>query len=166
SQPDPIVVNYSTVPITCTAGGVSQGSVIVDSVTGGTAPYDYNVTGTNGYDVTENNASGSTSISFDVVDFGLYQINVVDANGCSVLIQDVLVASPPTDLDIVINTTADCDPTIGGEAIVTVNTTLAGSGPFYFAIYDGTIPPPPPGAPWQLETSPGSITFTGLTTGV
>ncbi|WP_299892553.1 hypothetical protein, partial [uncultured Lacinutrix sp.] len=25
---------------------------------------------------------------------------------------------------------------------------------------------PPPGAPWQLETSPGSITFTGLTTGV
>lgn len=165
NQPDAIIVNHSTVPITCdTTNGTSQGSVIVDSVTGGTGPYNYFVTGTNGYDESELNNIGDTSTTFDVVDFGLYQINIVDSNGCSVLIQDVLVASPPDDLDIVIDTTVDC--TTGGEAVVTVSTALAGNGPFYFDIYDGTIPPPPPGGTWQLETSPGSVTFTGLTSGV
>src|SRR5690606_15486668 len=95
AEPSPIVVNYHSVDITCSPSGVSQGSVIVDGVTGGTAPYNYFVTGTNGYSNSELNTTGSTSVSFDVVDFGLYQINVVDANGCSVLVQDVLVASPP-----------------------------------------------------------------------
>ncbi len=163
-QPNAIIVNHSTVPITCTASGVSQGSVIVDNVTGGTGPYNYFVTGTNGYDEVELNNIGDTSTTFDVVDFGLYQINVVDTNGCSVLIQNVLVASPPDDLDITIDATADC--ATGGEAVVTVSTALAGSGPFYFDIYNGTIPTAPPGGTWQLETSPGSITFSGLTTGV
>ena len=107
-----------------------------------------------------------------MVDFGLYQINVVDANGCSVLVQDVLVASPPDDLDIAINATTDC--ITGGQVEVTVSTTLASSGPFFFAIYDGTIPAPPapapalPGGPWQAESTPGSggTIFTGLTTGI
>nr|WP_321235019.1 T9SS type B sorting domain-containing protein [uncultured Psychroserpens sp.] len=168
SEPDPIVLDYDTVDITCTAGGVSQGSVIINSVTGGTAPYNYFVTGTNGYSNSELNTTGSTSVSFDVVDFGLYQINVIDANGCSILAQDVLVASPPTDLDISVTATVDC--LAGGEAIVSVGSTLSSSGPFYFAIYQGFIPPPPPplGGIWIPEDMPGSetATFTGLTPGV
>jgi gliding motility-associated-like protein/uncharacterized repeat protein (TIGR01451 family) len=166
AEPDPIIVNYHTVDITCTASGVSQGSIIIDNVTGGTAPYNYFVTGTNGYSASELNASGTTSTTFDVVDFGLYQINVVDANGCSILIQDVLVASPPNDLDITINSTVDC--TLGGEAVVSIGTTLVSSGPFYFDIYNGTIPPPPPGGTWIPEDFPGSqsATFTGLIPGV
>ncbi|WP_223035052.1 T9SS type B sorting domain-containing protein [Hanstruepera marina] len=167
AEPDPIVVDYHTVDITCTAGGVSQGSIIIDSVTGGTAPYNYFVTGTNGYNNSELNATGSTSVSFDVVDFGLYQINVIDANGCSVLIQDVLVASPPTDLDINISTSVNC--ATGGTAIVSIGTTLSSSGPFFFSIYQGPISvyPNPPGS-WVPEDSPGSesATFTGLTPGV
>ncbi|WP_250437313.1 T9SS type B sorting domain-containing protein [Hanstruepera flava] len=167
AEPDPIIVNYHTVDITCTAGGISQGSIIIDGVTGGTAPYNYFVTGTNGYNNSELNATGSTSVSFDVVDFGLYQINVVDANGCSVLIQDVLVASPPTDLDINISTSVDC--ATGGTAIVSVGTTLSSAGPFFFSIYQGPISvyPNPPGS-WIPEDSPGSetATFTGLTPGV
>jgi gliding motility-associated-like protein len=165
AEPDTIVVTSSAIPITCIpGGGVSQGSVIVDSVVGGTAPYTYNVTGSNGYSNSEFNNTGSTSVSFNVINFGLYEINVIDANGCSVLVQNVLVASPPDDLDITINTTADCAS--GGEATVSVNTLLAGSGPFFFTIYDGTIPPPPPGGTWQAETSPGETIFTGLTPGV
>lgn len=166
AEPDPIIVNYHTVDITCTASGVSQGSIIIDSVTGGTAPYNYFVTGTNGYSASELNASGTTSTTFDVVDFGIYQINVVDANGCSILIQDVLVASPPNDLDITINSTVDC--ALGGEAVVSIGTTLVSSGPFYFDIYNGTIPPPPPGGTWIPEDFPGSqsATFTGLIPGV
>src|SRR5690606_35695062 len=155
NEPDAIVVDYYTIPITCTAGGISQGSIIIDSVVGGTAPYNYFVTGTNGYSNSELNATGSTSVSFDVVDFGLYQINVVDANGCSILLQDVLVASPPDDLDIVISTSVDC--LTGGEAVVAVSSTLASSGPFFFSIYQGPISvyPNPPGS-WIAEDAPGS----------
>ena len=167
NQPDPIVVNYHTVDITCTAGGVSQGSIIIDNVNGGSAPYNYFVTGTNGYSNSEMNASGTTSVSFDVVDFGLYQINVVDANGCSVLFQNVLVASPPTDLDIVISSTVDC--LTGGEAIISIGSSLTSSGPFFFSVYQGPISvyPNPPGS-WIPEDSPGSLsaTFTALTPGV
>ena len=167
NEPDPINVNYHSVDITCTASGVSQGSVIVDGVTGGTSPYNYFVTGTNGYNNSEYNTSGTTSVSFDVVDFGLYQINVIDANGCSVLVQDVLVASPPTDLDININTSVNC--ATGGEAVVSIGSTLSSSGPFYFSIYQGPISVyPNPVGSWIPEDSPGSqsATFTGLTPGV
>ncbi|MFH4967641.1 T9SS type B sorting domain-containing protein [Gaetbulibacter sp. M240] len=166
SEPQPIIVQDSTLPITCNAGGVSFGSVIVESVTGGTPPYNYYVTGTNGYSASELNASGTTSTTFNVVDFGIYQIYVVDANGCSVLVQDVLVASPPNDLDININSTANC--ITGGEAEVSIGNTMTSSGPFYFDIYRGSIPSPPPGGTWQAEDALGSkkSTFTGLISGV
>lgn len=167
AEPDPIVVDYHTVDITCTGSGISQGSIIIDSVTGGTAPYNYFVTGTNGYSNSEMNAAGTTSVSFDVVDFGLYQINVVDANGCSVLHQDVLVASPPTDLEITITSTVNCAS--GGTAVVSIGSTLSSSGPFFFSIYQGAVSvyPNPPGS-WIPEDSPGSesATFTGLTPGI
>ncbi len=167
AQPDPIAVVYHTVDITCSASGVSQGSIIVDGVSGGTPPYNYFVTGTNGYANSELNTTGSTSVTFDVVDFGLYQINVVDANGCSVLFQNVLVASPPTDLDIDIETSVDC--LLGGEAVISIGSSLPSAGPFYFSIYQGPISvyPNPPGS-WIAEDSPGSLsaTFTGLIPGV
>jgi len=167
AEPSPINVAYHSVDITCTSTGVSQGSIIIDGVSGGTAPYNYFVTGTNGYNNSELNATGSTSVTFDVVDFGLYQINVVDANGCSVLIQDVLVASPPDDLDINISAITDC--LTGGEAVVSVGTVLASSGPFFFSIYQGPISVyPNPAGSWLPEDTPGSqsATFTGLTPGV
>src|SRR5690554_507408 len=167
AEPSPINVAYHSVDITCTSTGVSQGSIIIDGVSGGTAPYNYFVTGTNGYNNSELNATGSTSVTFDVVDFGLYQINVVDAKGCSVLIQDVLVASPPDDLDINISAITDC--LTGGEAVVSVGTVLASSGPFFFSIYQGPISVyPNPAGSWLPEDTPGSqsATFTGLTPGV
>ena len=167
NEPDAIVLDYDTVDISCDISGVSMGSVIINSVTGGTAPYNYFVTGSNGYSNSELNATGTTSVSFDVVDFGLYEINIVDANGCSVLEQDVLVASPPTDLDINITATVDC--TSGGEAVVSIGSTLTSSGPFFFSIYQGPISvyPNPPGS-WIPEDSVGSesATFTGLIPGV
>lgn len=165
AQPDPILVDYDAIDITCGAGGISQGSVIINSVVGGTSPYNYFVTGTNGYSNSELNNTGSTSISFDVVDFGLYQINVVDANGCSILVQDVLVASPPTDLDIDITATVNCST--GGEAEVSIGSSLASAGPFFFSIYEGPTSVYPVGT-WLAEDSVGSksATFTGLTPGL
>ncbi|MGC1631418.1 MAG: chromophore lyase, partial [Gelidibacter sp.] len=147
--------------------GESKGSVIIDAVTGGTGPYNYYVTGTNGYAEQELNTDGSTSVKFNVVDFGLYQINVVDANGCSVLVQDVLVASPPDDLLIVVEPSADCIN--GGQAVVSIGTTLSGAGPFFFSIYQGpaSVYPNPAGS-WQAEDAVGSktTTFTDLIPGV
>ena len=167
AEPTPINVTNHAVDIICGVGGSSKGSVIIDGVTGGTAPYNYFVTGTNGYSASELNSSGTTSVTFDVVDFGLYQINVVDANGCSILIQDVLVASPPNDLDILINTTANC--LTGGQADISVGTALASAGPFFFAIYRGptTVYPNPVGD-WIPESALGSktSTFTNLLPGV
>ncbi len=167
NEPDAIVVDYAIVDISCGPGGVSIGSITINSVTGGTAPYTYYLTGVNGYSNSEFNATGSTSVSFDVLDFGSYEINVIDANGCSVLEQDVLVASPPSDLDITVTATVDC--LLGGEAVVTVGSSLPSSGPFFFSIYQGPISvyPNPPGS-WIPEDSPGSqnATFTGLIPGV
>lgn len=167
NQPGPVVLDFDTVDITCNASGISQGSVIINSVTGGTAPYNYFVTGTNGYSNSELNNTGSTSVSFDVVDFGLYEINVVDVNGCSVLTQNVLVASPPTDLDI--NITASVDCLLGGEAVVSIGSSFSSAGPFFFAIYGGpiTVYPLPAGS-WIPEDTVGSesATFTGLIPGV
>ena len=167
TSPNDIVVDYTVIPITCTAGGVSKGSIIINSVSGGVANYNYFVTGANGYNASEINTGGTASVTFNVVDFGLYEIRIVDANGCTKLIQNVLVASPPTDLDISINATADC--TTGGQAVVTVNAAALGAGPFYFAVYTGpgqTYPNPP--GTWLAENPVGSQStiFNNLIPGV
>ena len=147
TEPTTIVVLHHELPITCGALGVSKGSIIIDKITdgisaiggtGGTGPYNYFVTGVNGYSQSELNNTGTTSTTFNVVDFGLYQINVVDANGCSKIIQNVLVASPPDDLDInVISPPADCSTP--GSATVSIGalSSITGTGPFYFRIYTG-----------------------------
>ncbi|MDO5969036.1 T9SS type B sorting domain-containing protein [Flavivirga aquimarina] len=169
SEPAAINTTFHAVPITCFGSGISSGSIVVDGVTGGTAPYNYYVTGTNGYSNSELNATGSMSVSFDVVDFGLYQILIEDDNGCTQLIQDVLVASPPTDLDISVSS----PPTLcsaGGTAIVTIGGTLTGNGPYHFAIYTGPgmTYTAPTAAPWIDEDALGSETgtFNNLLPGV
>jgi gliding motility-associated-like protein len=168
SEPLKLVVQSHAVPITCDINnGQSKGSVVVDGVSGGVASYNYFVTGVNGYANSELNTSGSTSYTFDVVDFGLYQINVVDTNGCSVLIQDVLVASPPTDLNIGV-TTSTISCLSGGTAEVQVVPTSTIIGPFHFAIYTGPGMTYSSGSIWKDESFPGSLktTFTGLIPGV
>ena len=167
SDPAPLVLDYSTVDMVCFGGGISQGSITINSITGGTAPYTYYVNGSNGYSNSEVNATGSASTSFDSLDLGIYEINVIDSNGCSILEQDILIASTLTDLDINVSATVDCIS--GGQAIVSIGTSLVGTGPFFFTIYQGStsVYPNPPGS-WIPEDSFGSesATFNGLTPGV
>ncbi|WP_171946659.1 hypothetical protein [Flaviramulus basaltis] len=162
NEPTPIILDFDVDPITCGAGGVSLGQIIINSVVGGTPNYTYHVTGVNGYNQEVLNQTGATQV-FEVVNFGLYEIIITDTNGCTVIEQNILVASPPDDLDIDIATTVDC--ATGGEAEVSIgaSSSITGSGPFYFAIYTG------PGMVydgtpiWQLGAgSPVSTTFTGL----
>lgn len=167
SEPAKIIVTSRAVDINCNKStGVSKGSIIIDSVTGGKAPYDYYVTGLNNYDKKEINNLGTTSYTFDVVDFGFYQINVADSNGCSVLKQDVKVASPPEDLDITVATSTNC--TTGGEATVSIGstTTITSTGPFYFAIYKPLLTYTTGDPNWQPVNSSNEATFRELITGV
>jgi gliding motility-associated-like protein len=168
TEPDEIKVEYDHKDITCISdSGVSKGSVIIDKVIGGIPVYNYFVTGVNGYNNSELNDTGIKSYKFDVVDFGLYQINVVDSNGCSVLIQDVKVASPPEDLNIDVSTqTVNCST--GGTAIVSVSkaNAFSSNGPFYFAIYKPGLTYLVGDPAWQLADANKSTTFTGLISGV
>ena len=168
NEPDPIVVDYDSVDITCVpgGGGISQGEIVINSVTGGTPLYDYYITDAGGIVATALNETGSTPVTFGGLNFGLYQINVIDDNGCSVLIQDVLIASPPTDLDINVTSTVTCSS--GGTATVSVASALPSAGPFWFDIYSGGTIIPPPSGTWIQETPLGSrsVTFTGLIPGV
>ncbi|SHL34465.1 T9SS type B sorting domain-containing protein [Flavobacterium saccharophilum] len=167
-QPDPIVVDYDTTPMQCVGAGVSKGEIIIKSVKGGTANYDYYVTGINGYNKEVHGIPGTTVV-FEVVDFGLYQIRVVDKNGCSNIISDVLIAAPVDELDVEIDTASTCAAT-GGSATITIKTAFAGDGPYHFNIYKGPTPPQIWTADgvdgWQGETSTKETIYTGLTPGV
>ena len=167
-QPDPIVVDYDVDPITCGAGGVSLGRIIVNGVTGGTPNYTYHVTGAN-YNQQFTNQPGNSQV-FDIVDFGLYELIVTDVNGCQQLHQNILVASPPDDLDItVLPSPADCST--DGSAIVAVGSGgLTGAGPFHFAVYTGPgiTYTAPTTFPWYDEDAVGSkkTTIPNLKAGV
>lgn len=169
-EPTPIDVKFKVDPITCGVNGVSLGAITIQTVSGGTKNYTYNVKGIN-YDVQFTNQDGTSQV-FKVVNFGYYEIIVTDANGCSKIIKDILVASPPDDLDITV-TAPPADCSTGGTANVAIgaSTGIIGNGPFYFAIYDGSVPsyPNPVGTfAWLPEDSNGSkqATFYNLTPGV
>ncbi|WP_281231321.1 T9SS type B sorting domain-containing protein [Flavobacterium gelatinilyticum] len=170
TEPSPLVVTSTKTDMRCDAstGGVSKGEIIIQAVSGGTGPYDYYVTGINGYSAEAHGIPGTTVV-FEVVDFGFYQIRVVDTNGCSEFIKDVLIAAPVSQLGITISTTSVCGPT-GGSATITIDSAYAGTGPFHFNIYKGATPPQTWTADgidgWQGETSPGQTVYTGLTPGV
>lgn len=165
NEPTPITIDYDVDPVSCQAGGVSLGEIIINSVSGGTPNYTYHVTGVNGYNQELANQTGGIQV-FEVVDFGLYEIIITDANGCSLIEQDILVASPPDDLDITVSSPpADCST--GGSATVTIGTPLSGSGPFHFAVYTGPGMSYPGVGTWQDEVPVGSesTTFTNLIPG-
>ncbi|WP_308990629.1 T9SS type B sorting domain-containing protein [Mariniflexile litorale] len=172
TQPNVITADVKGNPITCGSGGTSLGSVEITSVSGGTGPYDYYITGPS-YTNNEIDHDGISAFVFDVINFGIYQVNIIDANGCSVLESDVLVASAPDDLDIdVTSMPVDCSSS-SGSAVVSIGTatTIVGNGPFYFAIYDGSVPDYPNAlstGPWLSEDTPlsKSATFNSLIPGV
>ncbi|MEP5429583.1 MAG: hypothetical protein ABJP86_10605, partial [Flavobacteriaceae bacterium] len=165
---EPNAINYTvtSVPITCDIAGMTTnpGSITVSAITGGTAEYTYYLTANNGIaPQTYTTTSGARDHIFTILSFGIYQVDVVDANGCSAFSTEV-IASPPNDLDIDVSTlTVSC--AAGGTAIVTVGATV-GSGNYEFAILDSFVAPY--SASYQVPDTPGGnvATFTGLTPGI
>ena len=164
TEPAAIVYNINLIPITCNpATGTDPGSITVENLTGGTAEYTYHLTGNNGYSATYNTTAGGEDYTFAILEFGIYEVDVVDANGCSVRTTNI-IASPPNDLDIDVSTiTANC--AVGGTAIVTVSSAV-GSGNYEFGILDSYSIPY--ASSYQAPDLPGgdTSTFTGLLPGV
>ncbi len=104
AQPNAIVYDVALVPITCDSSiGTNPGSITVENLTGGTAEYTYYLTGNNGYFDSYATSSGGENHTFGILEFGIYEVDVVDANGCSVRTTNI-IASPPDDLDIDVTT--------------------------------------------------------------
>ncbi|WP_157499514.1 beta strand repeat-containing protein, partial [Flavobacterium beibuense] len=169
TEPDPITFNVSIVPITCNNPDTTFGEIIVENTAGGTADYTYYLT--NNYDSSVQQYSttpGNEDHTFQVLNFGIYTLSVVDANGCTVVDDNIVIASPPTDLDISVTPTPPADCLSGGTASVTVQASV-GSGNYEFAILEQLNLPyvDDPANDYQPANS-GSDTriFTGLIPGI
>ena len=173
-EPDALDYTLEPTPITCPVN--TPGSITIKrgaSGLGGTAPYTYTLTNNAGYPTqVVTNDPGTSDYKFEGLNFGTYYVTVVDANGCT-LKKTEKVASPPDNLDIVVESTADCST--GGTVKVTVGGVILGTGPFYFAIYQQPYPTAPTfdgggivEPPFQAAdaSDPKSATFTGLLQGV
>ena len=145
---DPITfddLDLTIVPITCNnPGGSTSGSITIANVQGGTAspanPFTYYITNNFGVSIPPYTASitGREDHTFAILDYGVYTITAVDANGCSFSRQTTM-ASPPSDLTIdVTSITSDC--TNGGTAKVEAISTL-GSGNYEFGILETNTSP-------------------------
>ncbi|MDG1730455.1 MAG: T9SS type B sorting domain-containing protein [Algibacter sp.] len=166
TEPNAIDFTLAKVDITCnTPGGSSLGAITIQNVTGGTAPFTYYITNNFGDVIAGNpySAVSNEDHTFNIINFGTYTINIVDANGCSFSRQEI-IASPPSDLLIDVTTVVpNC--TTGGTAVVEA-ISIVGSGNYEFGIlefnsapYTSTFLPSDVGFPNQR-------TFTNLTPGV
>jgi large repetitive protein len=166
SEPAPIFYTTTDVPITCNSGTgtTNPGEISITGVAGGTAEYTYILTGNNGIaPQTYTTTPLARDHTFTVLEFGIYQIDVVDANGCASFTTEI-IASPPDYLDIDVSTaTADC--LVGGTAIISVGAAV-GSGNYEFAVLESYLPPY--SSTYQPADVPGgdTTTFTGLTPGI
>ncbi|NAS11008.1 T9SS type B sorting domain-containing protein [Poritiphilus flavus] len=164
TEPNAISYSINLVPITCNpATGTDPGSIGVTGLTGGVAEYTYHLTGNNGYSASYTTTAGGEDYTFTILEFGIYEVDVVDANGCNLRTTNI-IASPPNDLDIDVSTvTASC--AAGGTAIVTVSSAV-GSGNYEFAILETYAVPY--SSSYQAPDVVGgdTSTFTGLIPGV
>lgn len=166
AEPTLIDFDLSKVDITCSnPGGSSLGSVTVENITGGSTPFTYFITNNFGDVILGNPYSATTNEdhTFNIINFGTYTVNIVDANGCS-LSKQIVIASPPSDLLINVNTVApDC--TLGGTAVIQAISAV-GSGSYEFGILEFNS------APYTSTFFPSDVgfpdtrTFTNLIPGV
>ncbi|MFD1551482.1 hypothetical protein DNU06_03745 [Putridiphycobacter roseus] len=87
SEPD-LLINTNTSIVNTSCFGTCDGSISV-AVTGGTAPYTYAWT-----NVVFNQINGDGTAVITDLCKGLYAVVVTDANGCTIAIDSILIASP------------------------------------------------------------------------
>jgi len=132
---DPPKVDFTLgfTQITCDqtgTSGTSFGSVSVVGLTGGTAGFTYTLTSNTSATQTFTPLTNENH-TFTVLNFGIYELTVSDANGCS-LTKTVSLSSPPEDL--IINVTSGVASCTTASVVVSVNPLFTG-GPYHFARY-------------------------------
>lgn len=163
NEPNPVAFSITTLDITCGGTGTTFGEINVQGVTGGTAPYTYTLNNNFGF-IDSYTTTTNENHTFQILNYGIYNVVVVDSNGCSLTVSNITIASPPNDLTIDVSTsTADC--TTGGTAIVTVSAAVS-SGSYEFAILEFNTPPYATVYQPADAGTPETSTFTGLTPGV
>lgn len=167
TQPTQITYTHTVVPIQCNAvGGYTLGQICVNPVTGGTPGYTYTLVDLTGGTPNQNFASpAGAAHCFTGIDFGIYDLIVTDANGCTVVHTNIVMTNPPNDLDIIPTATI---PSCAAGATVQVDLVGALPGTYQFAIMNA---PPPiyvtlPNVFFAPNNGPFSHIFTGLTPGV
>lgn len=188
TEPAKIEFDAPVVPLTCDGTGLTYGSISVDNFTGGSSntaplgPFTYTLT---------NNVGEPTQVAphaisdvrgdytFNILNFGIYELTVSDKNGCSVT-KTLTMSSPPTDL--IIDVTSGPTSCTDASVVVSVNPAFTG-GPYHFALYPivpGVGPPIPhsyPLNPTAYQDADSATptpapnlylqsTFTGLNPGV
>ncbi len=175
---EPAVITYTTTinPLVCSGAGITLGSICVNAPTGGTAPYVYTLIDQNTGTPTTFPLVGTTpSIThcFTALNFGLYTIEVTDANGCTVVKPNLIMSSPPTDLAFGI-TSLGATCAAGACIQIDVNPTLAafGGGPYVFGLvnlppplYSSSFQPIIAGPPYGPGPFPLTYNLCGLPTG-
>ena len=126
-QPEAIFISAT---ITNTTASNDDGKITVTS-TGGVAPYTYALSNESGMPIT----SFQSSNSFNGLKYGIYHVQVKDANGCIASKTDISIINKINTLSATINTVqATCNNPFG---TINVNAT-GGTPPYIYSFDNGT----------------------------
>ncbi|MEQ1678140.1 MAG: gliding motility-associated C-terminal domain-containing protein, partial [Chitinophagaceae bacterium] len=139
AQPQALTATTATNPVRC--NGENNGTIVV-SPAGGVAPYQYSIDG---------GVTWQSSNTF-IVNAGIYNIRIRDANQCITNRNGIVVTQPPVLSAFAVNTNASCDGGNDGHIIVNAS---GGNGNYTYAIN---------GFPFQtsnvFNVDPGTYTVT------
>ena len=137
TQPSPMVINTTTVNVSCT----SLGSATVTGVTGGTGPFNYSW----------NTTPVQTGATATGLTAGTYTVTVTDDNGCISTKQITITEPPPVMFNT--TTTNACGADNGTAAVTGVT---GGTAPYTYSW--NTVPPQTTATATGL--APGTYTVT------
>ena len=152
NDPLPIVADVVSNPIQCNSN--IPGSIDVLITSGGIAPYDYTIydTGFNAIGSSLNN--GSTTHTFNGLDFGDYYVGIIDTNGCEFMSNLVRIETPP---NISLLSNASSGSCLSGASVEIE--VVSGVAPFTYSIFGQPATAVGP-------TASTTQTFSGLDHGV
>ena len=132
TQPTASLTIQSTTPNDASCFGFSNGSIILTTNGGGTAPYIYNWTG---------QAPVSTSSSTNIYSglaAGTYSCTVTDVNGCTVSSINIVIDQPLETVFSISATDVICNGDATGTATVAVASGVAGGYTYFWSLGGGT----------------------------
>ncbi|MHA3789557.1 hypothetical protein ACX0HA_15205, partial [Flavobacterium hauense] len=145
---------------------ISAGEILVQAVTGGQGPYTYRVSNNFGY-TASSLPTAATTYPFIILNYGIYEVIVTDANGCTAVKPNIIMTSPPNRLDIDVTTIVPATCADGGSAVVEVDAIITGTA-YQFAILETNLLPYAAPASYKGPDNPlvpRVATFDNLTPG-